>query len=366
MVKQAKQRVILEIDLYSVLGLLLIGVSIMLFLKIYPLLLGLYIAFIIASILKPFLDWGLSLTGYKVNKKVVSVLLYLLLVVGLGIVVTKVATIFIGQFVALLQALTYPENLQRLVMQIKDSRFFSWLAPYVDVQMLASVLKDLLLKTVSINNTLKGAQSIFAAIPSILYILLASWYFLTDKETLLAYVLLPVRNKNLKKKIHKLVDTIETELGRWAAAQLMLMIIIGVLSFIALKILGINYALSLAIIAGLLEVVPNLGPLLALVPATMVALVSHGVGSAILVILAYLIIQQLENMFIVPHIMGEVVGLHPLIVLIAIALGQSVAGVAGALLAIPTLYIIKLILASDILLSSGSHFVQNKSLRTKK
>ena len=349
------EKVIVKLDLYSLAELILFAVGIWLLLKIYPLVLGLYIAFILAAILKPFLDFALKFTNHKVNKRLVSFFIYVVLVSIVVIVFSKLISIFVGQFVALLEMLSYPSSIQKLIFELKHSKLLAWLTPYLDSETVAKLLRDLLLRTISVNNTIRGAQNLLAAIPGVIYILLASWYFLTDRDTLLAYALMPVKDKKLRKQISSLVETIEVKLGRWAAAQLALMLIIGVLSFIALKILGVNYALSLAIIAGFLELIPNLGPLISLIPAVLVALMANGLITAILVVLAYLIIQQLENMFIVPHIMGGVVGLHPLIVLIAITLGQAIAGVSGALLAIPSLFILKIIAESDFFAKTSSH-----------
>lgn len=133
----------------------------------------------------------------------------------------------------------------------------------------------------------------------------------------------------------------------WAAffrGQLSLMLIIGVVVWVGLTILGVPGALSLAIVAGLLEVVPNLGPIVATIPAVVVALLqgSHYLPVnnfvlALLVIGFYVLVQQLENSLIVPRVLGDAVDLPALVVMTGVFVGGSVAGILGALLATPVI-----------------------------
>jgi predicted PurR-regulated permease PerM len=141
---------------------------------------------------------------------------------------------------------------------------------------------------------------------------------------------------------------IKTEFNRiWSSflrGQVMLALIIGVLVTLTLTILGVPNALLLGLLAGLLEVVPNLGPILAMIPAVLIALLR---GStlwtidpllfALIVVGAYVVIQQLENNLIVPKVIGESVDLPPVVILIGALAGASLAGVLGIFLAAPML-----------------------------
>ena len=139
-----------------------------------------------------------------------------------------------------------------------------------------------------------------------------------------------------------MVLDIEQRLGQWAVGEMFLMLIIGFLTYVILRILGVQYALGLAIIAGLLEIVPTIGPILSLLPALFVVILTGGIGLAVVVTFAYFLIQQLENSFIVPKVMQQAVGIHPLVVILSIAFGQLLMGIAGALLAVPTLAIFEI------------------------
>ena len=119
-------------------------------------------------------------------------------------------------------------------------------------------------------------------------------------------------------------------------------LIIGALSYIALVILGVNYSLLLALFAGITEIIPYIGPVLGAVPAVIIAF-TQGPIKGLFVVIVYVLIQQLENNFIVPKVMKKSVGLNPIIVIIVIMIGIKIAGIAGALLAVPFTAIIQVI-----------------------
>jgi len=123
------------------------------------------------------------------------------------------------------------------------------------------------------------------------------------------------------------------------------MLFVGILSYVGLLFLGIDYAVPLAFLAGILEIVPNIGPTLSAVPAILVALGSSPI-LALAVGALYFAIQQIENNFLVPKVMSKAVGLSPLVVIIALLVGLKLAGIAGAILAIPTVLLLEII-ASD-------------------
>lgn len=127
--------------------------------------------------------------------------------------------------------------------------------------------------------------------------------------------------------------------------QLVLSITVGFMVWIALALFGMPGALLLGILAGLLEVIPNIGPILSMVPAIIIALIQgssvlaplgiNNFGFALIVVGIYFVIQQLENNILVPRIIGSSVNIHPVIVIIGVVVGLNVGGILGALLAAP-------------------------------
>lgn len=122
--------------------------------------------------------------------------------------------------------------------------------------------------------------------------------------------------------------------GSYVRGQLLLGLIIGTLSLIAYAVLGVPYAVFLGVLAGILELVPIVGPIVAGAVAALVAL-TQPFPMVIWVIVAATAIQQLENHLLVPRIAGGAVGLHPLAALVAVLVGVEVAGIVGALFAVP-------------------------------
>ena len=109
---------------------------------------------------------------------------------------------------------------------------------------------------------------------------------------------------------------------------------IGVITWLVLTILGIPFALPLAILAGFLEIIPTIGPIIAAIPAVIVAFAISPL-TGLVVMLAYVGIQIAENNILVPKIMQKAVGLNPIVILVAILIGGQLFGIIGALLSIP-------------------------------
>ncbi len=123
-------------------------------------------------------------------------------------------------------------------------------------------------------------------------------------------------------------------MGFWVLGQILTSLSIFVLTFIGLSILKVQYALFLALIAALLEIVPYIGPILSAVPAMFFAFIQHP-PLAIAVGILYLLIHQIEGYILVPKIMQKAVGTSPLLVLLALLIGFKLAGVVGLLIAVP-------------------------------
>ena len=129
--------------------------------------------------------------------------------------------------------------------------------------------------------------------------------------------------------------------GQWVRAQLILGVTVGVFTFIGLLILSATidpifgrYAILLSVTAGILELVPIIGPIISAIPAVLLA-ATAGIEAGIAAFALYLIVQQVENNVLVPKIQGDAIELHPALVIAAIVIGGSLAGLLGAILALP-------------------------------
>jgi len=144
--------------------------------------------------------------------------------------------------------------------------------------------------------------------------------------------------------ISGLIQKMQEKIGAWLRGELVLMFIIGLVTYIGLVVLGVEYALVLAIIAGVSEIVPYAGPIIATVPAVAIAFTQSPI-LGLMVLVLYFLIQQLENNFLVPKVMQKATGLNPVISLVVLLIGFKVGGVMGAVLAIPVTTMIAVFLS---------------------
>ena len=184
------------------------------------------------------------------------------------------------------------------------------------------------------SNLLKIVAGAFSNIMSILALFFMSYYLVLERPQLHKYFLRFFNDRHAEKRAEALILAIEQQVGGWVRGELLLMAIIGVMTYLGLVILHVPYALPLAVLAGLLEAVPNLGPTIAAIPAILIGLTVSpmiGLGTLILSIL----IQQLENNLIVPKIMQDATGTKPLITILVLLVGFTLGGITGAVLSMP-------------------------------
>ncbi|HSQ26548.1 MAG TPA: AI-2E family transporter [Anaerolineales bacterium] len=173
-------------------------------------------------------------------------------------------------------------------------------------------------------------------------ILLLAFHWTLDGPRIIQSLLLLVPVSQ-RESISELISALETKVGYFIAGQGVLCLVVGIMALVAYLLIGLPNALVLALVAGLLEAVPMIGPLLGAIPAAVIAL-SIAPSKLIWVIVASLVIQQVENSLLVPRVMRKAVGINPFVSLLAIFAFSSLFGVAGALMAIPIAAILQLLL----------------------
>lgn len=194
------------------------------------------------------------------------------------------------------------------------------------------------------DNFLNYIPSVAQSLVSILMILILSFYFIVDKERINTeiYNLAPKKWHENLKFIQKVIDD---TFASFLRVQVLFGLLAGISTWIVLTIFGINFAASTSLIAGILNIIPLIGPLIGLIPAVLVVLVSDPANptKALLVFVILLLIQQITYNAIGSRIMGKAFKLHPIIVLLSFVIGAKIAGPLGAVFAIPVLGIIGII-----------------------
>jgi predicted PurR-regulated permease PerM len=188
----------------------------------------------------------------------------------------------------------------------------------------------------------------------LLLTLIALFYFLLDGRRLGSYVqrFIPPERRERAREV---AGAIHQVLGRFLRGQLFLIGLMALMNYLVLELVfGLPYALPIAIVSGILEVIPLIGPIVAGAIASVVALVHGGIGSMLGVIAAYVILRQIEDQFVMPIVVGRAVHLHPLVPIFAVLTGGAIAGVLGAVLAVPAAAAVRVTL-DYVFPAPGSH-----------
>jgi predicted PurR-regulated permease PerM len=179
---------------------------------------------------------------------------------------------------------------------------------------------------------------------NVMLLLVMTFYLMKDGD-LFIDGLIDLAPDDYQNDMRRLLQELGTVWNAYVRGQLILCVVMGLVVYFAALLLGVPNAPILGLLAGLLEFIPNIGPLIALIPAAFLALVSQsstlpfleGPAFALVVIIVWTGLQNLESMLLVPRIMGESLNLHPFAVIVAVLGGAAVAGALGVILAAPLL-----------------------------
>ncbi len=179
---------------------------------------------------------------------------------------------------------------------------------------------------------------VFGGVLSSILIIVLSFYLTVQKDGVVSFLqfVTPVKHE---KYVLGLWRRVEHKIGLWMQGQLVLSLVIGLLVYLVLAIFGpilhVGNPLLLAFLAATLEIIPLFGPILSAVPAVLASYSGGGVGTAIVVVGIYLIIHQLENNLIYPLVVKKIVGVPPILVILALIVGFKLAGFLGLVLSVP-------------------------------
>lgn len=279
------------------------------------LLFSLLIAFILMSALKPAVR---ALEQKKIPRKIAAVIVYLLFIFFFVYLFSIIVPPIIVEGTALFRNFPY-------ILRSINPDLSNW----VQLESLTQYIPNVT------GHAFEILGNIFSNVFFVVTTLFFGFYFVLEENVIRKFITRLVDEKKTG-EIIAVFNRAEARMSAWFWGQITLMVVVGALTFIGLNLIGVKYALALAVLAGLLEVVPNIGPVISAVPAFIIA-VSSSYFLGLTTIALYVIVQQLENNLIVPWIMRRAVGLDPIITLIALIIGGKIGGVLGVLLAIPLL-----------------------------
>lgn len=279
-----------------------------------------FIAFILMAALRPLVDW---LSWARVPRVVAILLIY-------GIVFGFFGVSLAGTIPTLV--------IQSTKFLIELPTFLEKVLPYwnIDARALSQQIAPIS------ENILKLTVGIFSNILTTLTVLVFTFYFLLERKKLES-MLTNVMGEDAAQRVTFALKEVELRLGAWVNGQILLMALVGVSVYFGLTLLHVDFSLPLAIIAGVLEIVPMIGPIVSAIPAILVALTMSPL-LALSVVALYFIVQQVENNILVPLVLKKSVGLSPIVTIFALMVGGRLAGIVGAILAVPMVLVLQVTL----------------------
>ncbi|MEK7134525.1 MAG: AI-2E family transporter [Patescibacteria group bacterium] len=178
-----------------------------------------------------------------------------------------------------------------------------------------------------------AASAVFGGVFQMLLIIVISFYLSVQERGIESFLRIVTPSRE-EVYIIDLWRRAQAKIGKWMQGQIMLGVLVGILVYLGLTILGVKYALSLALLAVIAEIIPIFGPIIAAVPAVILGFLDS-ITLGLMVLGLYVIIQQFENHLIYPLVVRKVVGVPPLVVIISLLIGGQLAGFLGILLAVP-------------------------------
>lgn len=301
----------------------------------------LFIAIIIAEAIRPL---AARMERWHIPRPLGVLLLYIVGIVifgGLMWLLVNPLVAQLGDFSV--NVPIYLRRLQRLVTTVTQALHANMLVGQA-VDALSSNLASTLQRTFPalLSVPLSIITGGLGALVSLVIVLTVIVFWLMSSKRLGLFVLslFPV---TARPRVRDIMDEVGRSLGGYVRGVLFAMVLIGILTGVGLAILGMPYALPLALLAGLTEFIPYLGPWISGAVAVLVALLAVDPLKAVEVVILFVVVQQVEGNLVQPLVMSKAVNLDPLLVLVAITIGVQLLGIVGAILAVPIVAILQVL-----------------------
>jgi predicted PurR-regulated permease PerM len=303
-------------------ALFIVGSALILY-HLREILIVIFVAYIIVAALNPVVEF---LRRRGLPKTIAVLLTFFVTLVFFVLLIAPLVPFFISQIQQL--AKSFPLYVQQA-------------AGAVGVQLDAREIGKLITPQQLGQNAFALAGGVFGGFFTIVSTIAISFYLLLSYDKAKNAVA-NLFSKKYQEKAVTTIDQVNDKLGAWLRGQFILSLSIGLITWVSLTAIQMPYALPLAVLAGLFEIVPTVGPIIASVPAIIVAL-TISPNMALFIVGLYIIIQMVENHLLVPRIMQRAVGLNPVIVIVGVIIGDRLLGIPGALLSVPFISLLVLI-----------------------
>ncbi len=310
---------------------------------------ALFISFLVSGVLYyftiPFVDW---MHGHKVPRPLAILIVFMLIIGLLALLFFTIGPILQAEFTRL--AVSIPEGIreiQQIIRELEESAIFNALLDLeaLDVDEIIDNLAGFVSRAISqvavsvatLVDVMTGLFMTIIIIPFLLY------YMLKEKGgDFIPKLVERLSPEEYKDNVHSALSEMNKLLGTYVQGLAVVCLFVGILAYIGFSIIGLDYALILAMFILITNIIPFLGPFIGSIPAVVVGLLDSPL-TMFLVIVVIVIVQQLESLVISPQVMGRRMALSPLTIILLVLVAGRLGGLLGIILAIPTFTVLKII-----------------------
>jgi len=297
----------------------------------------LFLGFVFTSAARPVVNWLMS---KKISRGWAVVITYFIAIVVTLAVLSVVIIPLISQFSDLVKA--FPGWVEEVVANFNGIKFGSIKIDSAEITQFVSNGLQSITTGESFKNIAGAVTGVFSTTGLLVSSLILSIYLVLEHDSILEFGLIRIISDEKRERIKKLVLDVEGKLGRWMLGQATISTVAGVFAGILLTIFKVPFALPLALLVALLDAVPGIGATIAIALCALIALITVGPVPAVILLAIFLVYQQIENNFIIPKIMGNAIGLKPVIIMLGVFIFLILFGVFGALIAVPFMVLLQI------------------------
>ena len=319
---------VLDISTSSIIRVFVVLLVIGFIFAIWQILASVFLAIVIAAGMEPAIR---AMSKVKIPRLISAIIIY-------AIALTVITAVFYTIFPTLLNEVKqlstdFPEDYAGIIVNIEE--FFGKTPVDIDVKQQIEGFLGGVQESISVGapNIFAFLFNLFGGIISFVLVFVISFYLALQKDGIERFIksIVPVGHQEYA---IDLWTRVESRIGKWFQGQLLLALFVGILMFVVLWFMGVKYALTIAFLVGVFEIVPVIGPII----AGLIAFVLISFQSPMLAVgamIAYLLIEQIQQHIFLPHVMSRAIGLNPIIIIVSLLVAANLIGLWGVILAIP-------------------------------
>lgn len=297
------------------------------------------ISLVLAYLLSPVIDY---MERCRISRTVAIIVIYLIFSIIILIFSVRIVPLFLDDLEELVERVPdYARSLQEYIEHLQDDYRRFNLPPNIREIIDNNIDGLQRLLTAQLERSYDFLIDLFGRVLLMLLVPILTFYLLRDEMELKRWLLSPLL-PTARRKVVTFFSEIDMALGHFIRGALLVSLVVGLLTYIGLLLLGVNFPLVLAIIVAITNLIPYIGPIIGALPALLVAFLESPV-LALKVIVLIVVIQQVESQVIVPYIIGKSVRMHPLAIILILLMAGKLFGITGLLVAIPAAIVLRIL-----------------------